>query len=98
PAVRNHATDQGSPRPDFERASLVRPSRSDRTAFPCLLQEMEQLGSIRVLAHRKARSNLPPESMPPTRLERNAETTLSIYEAGNVGREIRSQDQGRRVM
>ncbi len=68
----------------FVLDGLVGSIRSDRPAVPSLLHRVQQLSSVCILADRKARSNLPPESMSSTRLERNAETALAVHEARDV--------------
>jgi hypothetical protein len=55
--------------PDLELDGFVRPIWSDESAAPHFLNYKEQFGSIRVLADRKARSNLPAMPMSSTRLE-----------------------------
>ena len=47
---------------------------------PSLPDHVEQLSSVRVLADREARSDLPSEAMSLARLERNAETAFAVYE------------------
>ena len=55
---------------------------------------VKQLGSLCVLADREARSHLPTESMTIARLERNAETTFTIHETGDVGVQVHRQGSG----
>jgi hypothetical protein len=96
--MRQHFSYQIFDAPHFELESLVRSIRSDGSTVPAFLKHVEQLGSIGVLADRETRSNLPPEAVSLTGLERNAETTFTIYETRNIGIQIHNKDQGRRVM
>src|SRR5438309_9246195 len=77
--------------PYFELECLIRSVRPDESAFPLLLNRLQKFGSICVLAHRKARSNLPTEAMTLARLKRDAKATFSIYETGDVRIEIHRQ-------
>src|SRR5262249_12367021 len=83
---------------NLELQRLVGTIRPDRAAIPHAPENREQLRPFRVLADREARPNLPPESMPSTRLERNAKAALTVNETRDVGRKIRSGYQGRRLM
>src|SRR5438067_9453015 len=80
--------------PYFELECLVRSVRPDESAFPLLLNRLQKFGSICVLAHRKARSNLPTEAMTLSRLKRNAKATSSISETGDVKIQIHRQGSG----
>jgi hypothetical protein len=92
--MRQHLGHQISDIPHFELQGLVRSIRSDESAFPFLLDYVEQLGSIRVLADRETRPNLPPKAMPLTGLERDAETAFAIYEARDIGIQIHRKGPG----
>ena len=80
--------------PYLELEYLIRSVRSDGSASPHLLNRPKEFGSVCVLADRKARSNLPTEAVTLARLERNAETTFSIYETGDVRIQIHRQGSG----
>ena len=64
----------------FEFDRLVRSIRSYEPATPLFLDHVEKLSSIRVLADRETRPNLPAQAMTIARLERNAETAFAVYE------------------
>jgi hypothetical protein len=80
--------------PYFEFESLIRSVRSDRSASPLLLNRVQELSSICVLADREARSNLPTKAVSLAWLKRDAETTFSIYETGDVRIQIHRQGSG----
>lgn len=67
--------------PNLELESSVGSVGPDETTSPSLSDDAEELSSVRVLADREARSNLPTESMSSTRLERDAEAAFSIDES-----------------
>ena len=92
--MRQHVCYQITDVPHFELERLVRSVRSDEPAFPFLSYYVEQFGSLRVLADREARSHLPTESMTIARLKRNAETTLTVHETGDVGVDVHRQGSG----
>src|SRR6266513_2888524 len=94
----NNPANQIAGIPDLELEGLVGSIGSNGTTPPRALKHVEELRSFRVLADRETRSNLPAEAVPLTRLERNAETAFAIYIARDVGIEIRSGIQGRRLM
>ncbi len=74
--MRQHFRHQISHVPNFKLESYIRSVRSDEPAFPLLLNQVEQFGSVCILADRKARSNLPTKAMTLARLKRNAETAF----------------------
>jgi hypothetical protein len=92
--MRQHSSYQITNVPHLELERLVRSVRSDEPAFPFRFDHVEQFGSICVLADRETRSNLPAESMTIARLERNAETTFTIHESGDVGVQVHRQGSG----
>lgn len=83
---------------DFELERVVRSVGADGPTTPTLLENMEDLGPISILADREARSDLPTESVSHAWLEGDTEATFSIHESGNVGVEIQRHCQGRRIM
>jgi hypothetical protein len=96
--MRNNPANQIAGIPDFELEGSVGSIGSNGTASPRALKHVEELRSFRVLADRKTRSNLPAEAVSHARLKRNAETAFAIHIARDVGVEIRSGIQGRRLM
>jgi len=86
PEVRENLLHQISNVSYFELDGFVGPIGSDEAASPSFLNYFEELGSVRVLADRKARSDLPTQPMSAAWLERNAEAAFSIDETGDVGR------------
>ena len=67
--MRQHFRHQISHVPNFKLESFIRSVRSDEPAFPFLLDSVEQLGSVCILANRKTRSNLPTKAMSLARLK-----------------------------
>ena len=96
--MRQHFCHQIADISHFELERLVRSIWPDESASPFLLDYVEKLSSVCVLAHREARSNLPPKAVPLTGLERDAETAFTIHETLDVGIQIHRKDQGRRFM
>src|SRR5436190_21022640 len=86
PKVWDHLPHELRDIPHFKLKSLIRSVGTDRTAFPHFLNLAQHLCAICVLADRETRSNLPPESMSPTRMERDTEARFTICESGYVGR------------
>jgi hypothetical protein len=82
----------------FELEGLVGPIRPYKSTPPRLLNFVEKFSAFCVLANRETRSNLPPEAMPLTGLERNAEAAFAVYESRDVRVQIHGKNQGRRVM
>ena|ERR1700730_6294537 len=78
----------------FELDGLVGSVRPDESALPPFLDHVEQFGSICILADRETRSDLPTEAMTITWLERNAETTFSVYKSRNVRVQIHRRRPG----
>src|SRR5436853_7607717 len=70
--VWQHFRHQFADVPYLELESLIRSVRPYGPAFPLLLNRAKEFGAICVLAHRKARSNLPTEAMTLAWLKRNA--------------------------
>ncbi len=91
PEVRYHRGYQLSEISHFEFDRSVRSIRPYGPAIPQFVNDMEKLSAIGVLADRKARPNLPSQAMPPTGLERNAKTTLTIHKSRNIGIQIHKQ-------
>jgi hypothetical protein len=96
PEVREHALYEVRDLANLELDGSIGAIRSDRPAVPSSLDLVEWLSSVCVLADRKARSNLPTESMSRARLERYAETAFAIDEARDVRCDIHVE--GRRFI
>ena len=78
----------------FVLDSLIGSIRPDESALPPSLEHVEDLRSVRVLAHREARPNLPTEPVSPARLERNAEAAFTVYESRNIRSNIHREGPG----
>jgi hypothetical protein len=98
PKMRQHFGSQILDVPHFEIQGLIRPVRSNESASPYLLELIEQLSSVRVLADRETRPHFPTEAVPLAGLKRNAETAFAVHESRNVGGQIHGMNQGRRFM
>ena len=90
PEVRKDSLDKIPDVPNFELQGLVRPIGPDEAATPSFSNHREEFGSLRVLADRKARSNLPTKPVSPTGLKRNTEAAFSIDETRDVGIDVHS--------
>jgi len=78
----------------FVLDSLVGSTRSDESALPSFLEQVENFSSVRILADREAWSNLPPKPVSPARLERNTEAAFAVYKSRNVRSNIHRQGPG----
>jgi len=92
--MRQHFVHQTSHVSHFKLDGLVGSVRPDESAFPLLLDHVEEFGSVCVLADRKTRSNLPTKAMTIARLKRNAEATFSVHKTRNIGIQIHRQRPG----
>jgi len=80
--------------PNFELECLVWSVRPYESAFPLLLNHVQEFRSICVLADRETRSHLPTKTMTRAWLEWDAETTFSIHKTRDVRIQIHRQGSG----
>jgi hypothetical protein len=78
---------------DFKLESFVRSIRTNESASPMVLKHVKQFCSIRVLANRETRPNLPAEAMSLARNERDAEAAFAIYKPRDVGCKIHGKSR-----
>src|SRR5512145_1058911 len=66
----------------------VRPIGTDRAAPEGMMEQLNDLCAVAVLADREARADIPPECVPLAAVERDAEAALAVSVSGEVGSKI----------